>query len=104
MLDFIFEIFIEFVVEGTATGIMYFFSKIIPEEKLLPKFEKVVRVIVAIISVIVACMLFFGAVIRIVAENPEDKSLANTLLIISGSFVALLIIIRIFTPKKEKEK
>ena len=40
MLDILFEIFIEFVVEGTTTGIMYLFSKIIPEEKLSPKFER----------------------------------------------------------------
>ena len=102
MLDILFEIFIEFVVEGTATGIMYLFSKIIPEEKLSPKFEKVVKAIVAIVSAIVACMLFFGAVIRIVAESPEDKSMANTLLLVGGLIVAFLVAIRIFTPKKKK--
>ena len=56
----------------------------------------------AIVSAIVACMLFFGAVIRIVAESPEDKSMANTLLLVGGLIVAILVIIRIFTPKKEK--
>lgn len=103
MLDIIFEFLLETVLEGTMSGIMYLFNKIIPEEKISSRFEKVVRVIIAITSGVMAVMLFLGAVIRIFAESPEDKSMANTLLLISGSFVAILIIIRIFTPKKEKE-
>lgn len=102
MLDFIFDFFIEFVLEGTLEGIMYLFYKIIPQDKVPEKFEKVVKVIVAILSAIMAVMLFLGVIIRLLAENYEDKRMANTLLLISGSFVAVLIIIRIFTPKKEK--
>lgn len=102
MLDFIFEFFIDFVLEGTLEGIMYLFYKIIPQDKVPAKFEKVVKVIVAILSAIMAVMLFLGVIIRLIAENYEDKRMANTLLLISGSFVAVLVIIRIFTPKKEK--
>ncbi len=102
MLDFIFEFFIEFILEGTLEGLMYLIYKIIPQDKVPPKFEKVVKVIVAIISAIMAVMLFFGVVIRIFADSYEDKRIANTLLLISGSFVVVLVIIRIFTPKKEK--
>lgn len=104
MLDIIFEFVLEVILEGTMTGIMYLFHKIIPEEKISPRFEKAVKVVLAIVSGIMAVMLFLGVVIRIFAESPEDKSMANTLLIISGSFVALLVIIRIFTPKKEKQE
>ena len=81
---------------------MTLFYKIIPQDKVSPKFEKVAKVVVAILSAIMAAMLFFGVIIRIFAETYEDKKLANTLLLISGSFVAILIIIRIFIPKKEK--
>ncbi len=104
MLDIIFEMFLEGVLEGTMAGIMHLFSKIIPEEKISPRFEKVVKVIIAIVSAVMGVMLFLGVVIRIFAESPEDKSMANTLLLISGSFVAILVIIRIFTPNKEKEQ
>lgn len=104
MLDIIFEFILEVILEGTMSGIMYLLQKIIPEEKISPRFEKVVKVVLAIVSAIVALMLFFGVVIRIFAESPEDKAMAKTLLLISGSFVALLVIIRIFTPKKEKEQ
>lgn len=104
MLDIIFEFILEVILEGTMSGIMYLFQKIIPEEKISPRFEKVVKVVLAIVSGIMAVMLFLGVVIRIFAESLEDKSMANTLLLISGSFVALLVIIRIFTPKKEKEQ
>lgn len=101
MLDIIFEMFLEGVLEGTMSGIMYLLQKIIPEEKISPRFEKVVKVIIAIVSAVMGVMLFLGVVIRIFAESPEDKSMANTLLLISGSFIAILVIIRIFTPKKE---
>lgn len=101
MLDFIFEFFIEFILEGTLEGIMYLFYKIIPEDKIPQRFEKVLKVIIVVICAIMAAMLFFGVVIRIFAESYEDKRIANTLLLISGSFVAILVIIRIFTPKKE---
>lgn len=104
MLDIIIEFFLETVIEGTMTCIMYLFRKVVPEEKISPRFEKVVKVIMAIISGIMAVMLFLGIVIRIAAESPEDKSMANTLLLISGSFIAILVIIRIFTPKKGKEQ
>lgn len=102
MLDFIFDFFIEFVLEGTLEGLMYLFYKIIPQDKVPPKFEKIIKVIIAILCAIMAAMLFFGIVIRIFADSYEDKRIANTLLLISGSFVAILVIIRIFTPKKEK--
>lgn len=104
MLDIIFEFVLEVILEGTVSGIMYLLQKIIPEEKISPRFEKAVKVVLAIVSGIMAVMLFLGIVIRIFAESPEDKSMANTLLIISGSFIALLVIIRIFTPKKTKEE
>lgn len=104
MLDIIVEIFLQGVLEGTMTGIMYLLKKIIPEEKISPRFEKAVKVALAIVSGIMAVMLFLGVVIRIFAQSGEDKAMANTLLLISGSFVAILVIIRIFTPKKEKEE
>ena len=101
MLEFIVDIVVDVIIEGTLEGIMYLIYKIIPQDKVPPKFEKIVKVIVAIISAIMAVMLFFGVVIRIFADSYEDKIIANTLLLISGSFVAILVIIRIFTPKKE---
>ncbi len=102
MLDFVFDFFIEFILEGTLEGLMYLFYKIVPQDKVPPKFEKAIKVVVAILSAIMAVMLFLGVIIRIFAETYEDKRLGNTLLIISGLFVATLLIIRIFTPKKEK--
>ncbi len=102
MLDFIFEFFIEFVLEGTLEGIMCLFYKLIPEEKIPKRFEKVLKVIIAVLCAIMAVILFFGVVIRIFAESYEDKRTGNTLLLISGLFIILLIVIRIFTPKKEK--
>ena len=102
MLEFVFDFIIEFVLEGTLEGIMTLFYKIVPQDKVPPKFEKVVKVIIAILSAVMAVMLFLGVIIRIFAEAYEDKRLGNTLLIISGLFVTILLIIRIFTPKKEK--
>ena len=102
MLDFIFDFIIEFVLEGTMEGITYLITKIIPEYKIHPRFEQVLKVFIAILSAIITCMLIFGIVIRILADTYEDKKLANTLLTISGTFVAILVLIRIFTPKKQK--
>lgn len=104
MLDFIFDFFIEVILESTLEGLMTLFYKIVPQDKVSPKFEKIVKIVVAILSAIMAVMLFLGVIIRLIAENYEDKRMANTLLLISGSFVAVLVIIRIFTPKKEKEE
>lgn len=101
MLEIIFDFFIEFVLEGTLEGIMCIFYKLIPEDKIPSKLEKSIKVFIVILSAIMAVILFFGVVIRIFAENYEDKRLANTLLLISGLFVALLIVIRVFTHKKE---
>ena len=102
MLDFIFDFMFEVVLDGTIEGIMYLICKIIPEDRIHPRFEKVLKVFIAILSCAITCMLFFGIVIRIFAESYDDKRIANTLLIISGSVIAILVIIRIFTPKKEK--
>lgn len=101
MLEFIVDLVVDVIIEGTLEGVMYLIYKIIPQDKVSPKFGKIVKVIVAIISAIMAVMLFFGVVIRIFAESYEDKRIANTLLLISGSFVAILVIIRNFTHKKE---
>lgn len=101
MLDFIFDFIIEVVLNGTMEGIMYLICKIIPEDKIHPRFEKVLRVFIAILSLAITCMLFFGIVIRVFAESYDDKRIANTLLLVSGSIIAILVLIRIFTPKKE---
>lgn len=102
MLDFIFEFFIEFILEGTMEGITYLICKIIPEYKIHPGFEMVLKVIIVIISAVITCMLIFGVVIRVVADSYETKKLANTLLLISGIFIAILVLIRLFSPKKQK--
>lgn len=102
MLEFIVDLAVDVILEGTLEGIMYLICKIIPEDKIHPRFEKVLRVFIVILSLAITCMLFFGIVIRILADTYEDKKLANTLLIISVTFVAILVIIRIFTPKKEE--
>ncbi len=103
MLEFIVDLAVDVILEGTLEGIMYLICKIIPEDKIHPRFEKVLRVFFVILSLAITCMLFFGIVIRILADTYEDKKLANTLLIISVTFVAFLVIIRIFTPKKENQ-
>ena len=103
MLEFIVDLAVDVILEGTLEGIMYLICKIIPEDKIHPRFEKVLRVFIVILSLAITCMLFFGIVIRILADTYEDKKLANTLLIISVTFVAILVIIRIFTPKKENQ-
>ncbi|MGN0538593.1 MAG: hypothetical protein ACI4KI_01925 [Candidatus Fimenecus sp.] len=102
MLDFIFEFFIEVILESTLEGLMTLFYKIVPQDKVSPKFEKIIKIVVAILSAIMAGMLFFGVIIRLFAETYEDKRIANILLIISGSYVAVLVVIRIFTPHKKK--
>ena len=103
MLEFIVDLAVDVILEGTLEGIMYLICKIIPEDKIHPRFEKVLRVFIVILSLAITCMLFFGIIIRILADTYEDKKLANTLLIISVTFVAILVIIRIFTPKKENQ-
>ena len=96
------DLVVDVILEGTFEGVMYLICKIFPEDKIHPRFEKALRVFIAILSCAITCMLFFGIVIRIFAESYDDKRIANTLLIISGSVIAILVIIRIFTPKKEK--
>ena len=103
MLDFIFDFIFEVILDGIMEGIMYLICKIIPEDKIHPRFEKVLKVFIAILSAIITCMLIFGIIIRIAADTYEDKKLANTLLIISGIFIAILVIIRNFTPKKQNK-
>lgn len=100
MLEFIIDIVVDVIIEGTFEGIMYLICKIIPEDKIHPRFEKALKVFIAILSLAITCMLFFGIVIRIFAESYDDKRIANTLLLVSGSIIAIFVIIRIFTPKK----
>ncbi len=108
MLEFVFEFIAEFVMEIVLTplidGIMVLAAKIVPEDKMPAKTVTALRVTIGIVAGIMFFAFIIGLIAWFVAEDYADKKMAKILLCVSGVFFAIVIVARIFTPNKHKDK
>ena len=108
MLEFVFDFIVEFVMEIILTplidGIMTLAAKIVPEDKMPAKTVTALRVIIGIIAGIMFFAFVIGLIAWFGAQDYADKKMAKILLCVSIAFFAVVIVARIFTPNKHKDK
>ncbi len=99
----ILEFLIEFVLESIFEGYVYLMTLIIPKYKFKPWVEGILKVFIAVLSVILLIALVLG-LFMIGDADPEVKSTGKILVFGSLGIVAfhivLTIIVRFLTKKR----
>lgn len=104
MLEFIFELVLEIILTPIIDGVMYFLSRIIPEEKMPKWLYWTIKIVLGIIVVGAIFAFFIGMIAWFGAEDYTDKIVGKRLFIFSLVTFTICIIIRIFTPNKDDKE